>query len=61
MRVQRNTFFLIYTNILVKKVPFSAQTPLNCALFSPFFSFLLAIQDKIVTFVEYLIKHIQTV
>ena len=40
---------------------FGAQLPPNCAFFSPFFSFLLALCDNFSTFVQYLIKHFQPI
>ena len=40
---------------------FGAQLPPNCAFFSPFFSFLLALCDNFSTFVLYLIKHFKPI
>lgn len=39
--MQRNTFFLIYTNISAKKVANNAQSPMYCAYFFGFFLFFV--------------------
>ncbi len=58
--MQRNINLLDSTNKLIKKNHFYAQSPYHCAFFRAFFSILLAISNKIHTFVSVnlkLIKH----